>query len=141
MRIVRDETGRRYFLRKRSRDQWLLRDLETGETTYRDPEALEFVDGESPLTIAAATVPEPMRTVVTAVATERTLGLLVEIDRDGPLAVRTMLDRYDFCERDLHGTLGEFRAAGLLEERQIAGEAGYGTTTLASEALATLQGE
>ena len=139
MRIVRDETGRRFFLIKRSTEQWLLRDPNTGETTYRDPVELEFVGGESALSIAAGTLPNPMRTLVTAVATERTLGLLVELDRDGPLAVRTMLDRYDFCESDLHGILAEFRAAGLIEEQEIAGEGGYATTAVASDALERLQ--
>lgn len=138
MRTVQDGDGQIYLLLKRSADGWLVRDPETGQETYRSPAALEVRDEESPLSVAANAVSQPVRAVLTAVRTERSLGLLLELDRDGPLSVRTMLDRYEYCESDLHGRLAEFRVAGLIEERRVAGERGYGTTALAGEGLSHL---
>jgi hypothetical protein len=135
---VEDEDGNRYLLLKRSSDSSLVRDPETGERQHLPNDRLEIRPEESALSTAAESVPESVRTLVTAVHETRTLGLLVELDATGPLAVRTLLDCSDFCESDLHGLLAELRAAGLIAETTVAGERGYETTELASEALDVL---
>lgn len=139
MRTVRDGDGRRYVLLKESGELSLVRDPASGERRHVPTETLERVDGESPLETAAGTVPESVRRVLTAVRDERALGLLIELDRRGPLAVRTLLSATDLCESDLHGLLAEFRAAGLITERQVTGERGYDTTERASDALDSLR--
>lgn len=137
MRTVEHE-GRRYLLVKQSADSSLVRDPTTGEERYLPTDELS-VTGESPLEVAAASVPEAPRRVLTAVRDERTLGVLVELEERGPLSVREVLGAYDLCESDLHGVVGELRAAGLVTETEVDGERGYGTTALASEGLASLR--
>lgn len=100
---------------------------------------MRTVDGESPLEAAARAVPAPVRTVISAVHDDRALGLLLEIDARGPIAVRDLVMRYDACESDLHGMLGEFRAAGLIEEARVAGERGYDTTEEGEAAVSFLR--
>jgi len=139
MRTVRDAAGDRYLLLKESAESSLLRDPETGATVHRPNDELEAVDGESPLVTAAESVAPAVRRVLTATHDDRSLGLLLEIDRRGAVAVTTLLDSYDLCESDLHGLLGEFRAAGLLEETTVAGVRGYRTTETAATALDSLQ--
>lgn len=141
MRTVKDGSGTHYLLVKRSGEEWLVRDPDTGRETYRPATDFELVEDRSPLAVTATAVPESVRAVLTGVRTEQSLGLLVALDRHGPLSVRSMLDRFEFCESDLHGQLAEFRAAGLIEERRVAGERGYATTATATEAIATLTGD
>jgi hypothetical protein len=142
MRTVRDADGDRYLLVKRSGESSLVRDPATGEERYRPNEALEAVD-ESALAAAAAAVPAPVRRACTAIRSDESLGLLLEIDRCGPIGVRALLSEYDRCESDLHGLLGEFRAAGLIEEADVAGELGtergYATTETGSAAVRLLR--
>jgi len=138
MRTVEDDAGDRYILLKESGESSLVRDPETGERRHVANDDLEPVVGESPLATAAGAVPEPVRTLLTAVPDERALGLLLELEERGPLAVRALL-AYDLCESDLHGLLAEFRAAGLVVETEVAGERGYATTDRASEGLARLR--
>jgi hypothetical protein len=140
MQTVRTEDGREYLLLKRSQESSLVRDPATGEQRHLPNEAVEPV-GASPLETAAQSVPAPARRVLTAVHSERALGLLLELDRRGPVAVRDLLGSYDCCESDLHGLLGEFRAAGLVEEAPVGGQAGYAATDRASEGLARLREE
>ena len=137
MRTVEHE-GRRDLLVKQSAESSLVRDPTTGEERYLPTDELS-VTGESPLEVAAASVPEAPRRVLTAVRDERTLGVLVELEERGPLSVREVLGAYDLCESDLHGVVGELRAAGLVTETEVDGERGYETTDLASEGLATLR--
>lgn len=139
MRTVRDESGRHYLLVKESAESSLVRDPETGAERHVPNADLEPVDGASPLSTAAAAVPDAVRTVVTAAHDDRALGLLVELDDRGPLSVPELLDAYDLCESDLHGLLGEFRAAGLLTEATVHGRRGYDATETTSEALAVLR--
>jgi len=87
---------------------------------------------------AAGAVPEAVRTAVTAAHDDRALGLLVELNRRGPLSVPDLLDSYDLCESDLHGLLGEFRAAGLVQEAEVFGQRGYDATETASDAVELL---
>lgn len=137
MRAVEHE-GEQYLLIKRSSDSSLVRDPETGTERYLPNDELT-VTGDSPLSIAARSVPEPQRRVLTAVHSERLLGLLIELDTDGPLSVRELLDRYDLCESDLHGHVAELRAAGLVREAERYGERGYATTELAHEGIEALR--
>ena len=139
MRTVRDADGRRYLLVKRSSESSLVRDPETGREEYLTNDDLSPAEGVSPLEAAATGVPEPVRRVLTAAHTERALGLLVELSDRGPLAVRDLLAAYDLCESDLHGLLAEFRAAGLVREREVAGERGYDATETTREAVAALR--
>lgn len=134
MRTVKDESGRRYVLLKESADSSRVRDPETGEERYVRNDRLEPVEGESALDVAASSVPEPIRRVLSAVPDDRALGLLVEIDGRGPLAVRDLLE-FELCESDIHGLVGELRAAGLIDEVEIDGERGYDTTATTTEAL------
>jgi hypothetical protein len=140
MRTVRDTDGARYLLVKRSSDATLVRDPETGAEQYLPNDELTEAEGVSALTVAASGVPESVRRVVTAAHTEDALGLLVELVDRGPLPVRDLLSAYDLCESDLHGLLAEFRAAGLIRERDAAGERGYEATETTREAVATLRG-
>lgn len=139
MRTV-EHDGDRYLLVKRSGESSLVRDPETGEERYL-PNGELVATGDSPLTVAARAVPEAAREVLTAVHSERTLGALLELDERGPLSVREILGSYDLCESDVHGTFAELRAAGLVEEADVAGERGYAATELASEGLEALRGD
>lgn len=138
MRTVRDESGKRYVLVKESGESSRVRDPETGEERYVSNARLEHVEGESALATTARAVPDPIRRLVSATRSDRELGLLLDIDARGPVPVRALLE-YDLCESDLHGVLGEFRAADLLEEVDHEGERGVRTTGTASEALESLR--
>ena len=140
MQTVRDDEGRVYLLLKRSSDSSKVRDPGTGEERYLPNDDLAHVSGESPLEAGARAVPDPVRTVVGAAGNDRALGLLVELAARGPLSARQLLDDYDMCESDLHGTLVEFRLAGLVEEADVFGERGYELTDEAREAVAFLTG-
>lgn len=124
MQTVETADGTRYLLLKRSSESSLVRDPETGEERYVSNDSLERID-RSPLETAAVGVPAPVRRLVTSVPDSRALGLLLEIDSRGPMSVRALLTEYDLCESDLHGLIGEFRAAGLIEETDVDGERGY----------------
>lgn len=141
MRTVRDESGKRWLLVKRSADASRVRDPETGAERYVENDRLEPVDGASVLETVADGVPESVRRITTAVHDDRSLGLLIDLVDRGPLAVRTLLDVDDFCESDLHGRLAEFRAAGLVNETTVAGERGYEATDLARKGVTALRSE
>ncbi|MHC3438757.1 DUF7346 family protein [Natrialbaceae archaeon A-gly3] len=128
MRTVRDEEGTRYLLLKRSSSASLVRNPVTGETRYLENERLTAEDDVSDLETIAAAVDDPVRRLLVSVHDEETLGLLIDLSERGPTAARTLLDRYDFCESDLHGRLAECVAAGLLEEADVYGERGYRVT-------------
>ncbi|MFC6826284.1 DUF7346 family protein [Halopelagius fulvigenes] len=138
MQTVRDDAGKRYLLVKRSGESSRIRDPETGEERYRSNDELTF-EGVSPLVTAADAVPDSVRRVLTATHDDRSLGLLVELADRGPLSVAELLDAYDLCESDLHGLLGEFRAAGLLTETRVHGERGYDATETTRDAVSRLR--
>lgn len=138
MRTVRDESDTHYVLIKQSSDASLVRDPETGVEKHIPNEDIVAVDGASPLATAATAVPEAVRTVVTAVHDDQTLGLLVELDARGPLPAADLVSSTDLCESDFVGLVTELRAAGLLAETTVAGEPGYETTETAAEALDVL---
>ena len=83
--------------------------------------------------------PEPVQTVITAVHDRQAFALLQELDVDGPTAVTTLLSEYEYCERELHGLLAEFQAAGLVTEVTVTGTRGYRTTDTATTALRHLR--
>jgi hypothetical protein len=141
MQTVEDTNEKRYLLLKRSGESSLVRDPGTGEERYVENSALSPVAGASPLETAANEVPSELRRFLRGVHDDRTLGLLILLDSQGPLPVRELLEFDSLCESDFHGTIAELRAAGLLEEREIAGERGYATTDAAETALFSLRGE
>ncbi len=133
-----EHDGKRYLLVKSSGKSSLVRDPETGRERYLPNDELT-VTGESPLSVAASAVPEPRRRVLVAVHSEDVLGLLLELDAEGPLSAREILGRYDLCESDLHGRITELRAAGLVQAADINGERGYAATELAREGIRGLR--
>ncbi|EMA65809.1 hypothetical protein C461_13951 [Halorubrum aidingense JCM 13560] len=140
MQTVRDGDGETYLLVKRSAESSRVRDPATGEERYVDNDQLVVVDGESPLSTAASGVPAPVRRVLRAVHSDRTLGLLAVVVDEGPISVIELLDAADMCESDLHGTVAELRAAGLLDEADVGGRRGYAATDTAVEGLGLLRG-
>ena len=138
MDTVRTADGTRYLLLKRSSDASLVRDPTTGDERYIENERLERISDNAPLETVARTVPDAVRRVLSAVSNDRALGLLLVIDRRGPIAISDILELSDLCESDVNGLLSEFRAAGLVEPKSIIGVPGYATTELASEGLAVL---
>lgn len=139
MKTVQDDAGKRYLLLKRSDSASLVRDPTTGNECYIRNDRLESVEDESPLETTAGTVSDPVRTLLTNVHDEETLGLLVELADRGPLGVRTLLEADDCCESDLHGRLTVLTTAGLLEETEVAGERGYRVTETCETALEVIR--
>lgn len=138
MQTVRDDRGRTYLLVRRSSESSLVRDPSTGDERYVESRRLEPVD-DSVLETAATAVPEDVRRVLRVAGTDRSLGLLLELDRIGPAGVPALLESYDLCERDLHGLLAAFRVQGLVEETTVDGVSGYHVTDEAADALAVLR--
>lgn len=127
MRTVQTPDGTTYLLLKESSDSSLVRDPRTGEEEFIPNDDLEPVD-DAPLVTVASAVPGPVRALVTATHSERTLGLLVDLHQHGARSVRGMLETHDLCESDLLGAITEFRAASLVAETDVAGERGYELT-------------
>ncbi|MFC5970178.1 hypothetical protein ACFPYI_02425 [Halomarina salina] len=141
MRTVHDDDGRRYLLLKRSSESSLVRDPTTGEERYLPNDDLTADEEDTDaLGLAAAAVPDTVRRVLSACRDDRSLGLLLELDRRGPVPARALME-YDLCESDVLGLVGEFRAAGLVVEADVGGERGYDVTDDAREALAVLRSE
>lgn len=134
MRIVEDEAGRRYLLKKRSAESSLVCAVDTGKKRYLANDRLTVVDGVDPIVVAAATVPQDVRHELPTVHDEHALGLLVLLAQQ-PRPVRTILNVTDLCESDLLGIATELRAAGLIRETTVEGERGYAATDAAQEAL------
>ncbi|KDS92015.1 hypothetical protein FK85_10720 [Halorubrum saccharovorum] len=140
MQTVRDTAGETYLLVKRSAESSRVRDPATGEERYVDNDELSVVDGESPLATAASGVPASVRQTIRAIRDDRSLGLLAVVVDEGPIAAIDLLDAADMCESDLHGAIAEFRAAGLIDEAEVAGRRGYEATSVAVEAMGLLRG-
>ena len=134
MRTVQTPDGTTYLLLKESSESSLVRDPRTGEEEFLPNEDLEPVD-EAALVTAASAIPDPVRALITATHTERTLGVLVDLHHHGPRAARGMLSVHDLCESDLLGAITEFRVAGLVDETTVAGERGYELTEEGAAAL------
>jgi hypothetical protein len=132
-----EHDGERYLLLKPSTDTSLVRDPETGETRHLPTDELTAT-GDPPLAIAATRVPDVTRRLVAGVHSEAALGLLVELDERGPIAVRDLLANTERCESDIHGLVGELRAAGLVAEADVDGQHGYRLTNPGRAGLRTL---
>ncbi|GAB3702583.1 DUF7346 family protein [Halorubrum pallidum] len=141
MQTVRDADGQTYLLVKRSAESSRVRDPATGEERYVDNDEVSVVAGESPLATAAGGVPAPVRQILRAVHDDRSLGLLAIVVDDGPLPVIDLLDTAEMCESDLHGTVSELRAGGLIDETEVAGRRGYEATAVAAEGMALIRDE
>ncbi len=137
MRAVEGPEGT-YLLVKRSGESSLVRDPETGAERYVPNDELEPA-GEDPLSLAAGGVSEGARALVRGCHDESTLGLLLELERRGPLPVRELLDLGESCESDLNGLLAELRVAGCIEETEVVGERGYRVPENVGDALAALR--
>lgn len=138
MRTVRADDGSRYLLRKRSSDASLVVDPATGEERYLDNDRLEPRD-ESPLQAVGATVSDDSKEVI-GVSHETALGLLVVLDRRGPIAAVDLVEFTELCESDLNGLLAELRAAGLVESVSDP-VLGYETTRVAQAKLSGARSE
>ncbi|MFP4626589.1 MAG: DUF7346 family protein [Natronomonas sp.] len=139
MRIVKFE-GDRYLLLKRSTSSSLVYDPVSGDRRYLPNHELNISDvsghggsGESFLNRISELGP------LGSITNDATLEILFEIETNGPLPARVLLDRFDRCESDLHGIISELRAAELVTEIDLPGGRGYQTTTRASEALDRLR--
>jgi hypothetical protein len=139
MRAV-EGPGGTYLLVKRAGESSLVRDPETGEERYVPNDDLEPA-GEDPLTLAAAGVTDGARALLRGCHDDATLGLLLELDRRGPLPVRELLSLGETCESDLNGLLAELRAAGCVEETEVGGERGYRVSEGVSAALSALRAD
>jgi len=135
LRIVEDDEGTEYVLLKESAESSLVRDPETGERRHLPTESLDYVADLGPLEAAARRLSDPPPELLRTVPDDRTRGLLVELEGNGPTAARTLLGSYGLCESDLHGTLAELQAGGLIAETTVAGERGYEVTDRARELL------
>ncbi len=135
MQTVVDAEGTHYLLVKRSSDASLVRDPETGSEQYINSDQLSVVDGESPLVTAASAIDPAVRRLLSAAHDDRSLGLIIELVDRGPCSTLALLEGYGLCESDLHGLLGEFRAAGLAKEATAQGRRGYDATDLARQAV------
>lgn len=114
MRTVRADDGAQYLLRKQSGDASLVRDPATGEERYIDTDRLELRGESPPLETIGATVPDDTRAEI-GVTDDRALGLLVVLDRHGPIAAVDLVGFTELCESDLNGLLTGLRAGGLVE--------------------------
>lgn len=139
MRTVETPDGERHLLLSTTDGTARIRDPETGAERSVDADSVDPVT-DSPLSVAAGGVPEPVRRALTAVHDERTLGVLVTLVDAGPTAVVDLLSYSGLCESDFNGLFGELRAAGLVTESEIAGERGYEATETAEEAVELLRG-
>ncbi|OIB58680.1 DUF7346 family protein [Natrialba sp. SSL1] len=139
MTTVQDDTGKRYLLLKRSEHASLVRDPQTGDECYVQNDRLNAVDAADELDPVAQAVSSPVRTLLTTVHDEATLSLLISLADEGPLDIRTILDRTTLCESDLHGRLTILTGADLLTETDIGGERGYRLTDTCDAALETIR--
>ena len=130
MRTV-EHDGDSYLLVKRSEESSLVRDPETGEERYL-PNGELVAAGGSSLALSARRVPEPTRRLLTAVRSERALGVLLELDERGPLSVRTVLGEYDLCESDLTGCSASSGPRGWSPRRRSTANVATGSPTAAA---------
>lgn len=135
MPTVEDPDGRRYVLLKESADASLVRDLQTGERSYKPNEDLRTVEEADVLREAARSVPRPVRHLFGGIPDERALGLVILLAEVGPTSARGLLEETTYCESDLFAVLRELEAAGLLEARGADREREYVVTDETRNAL------
>ena len=115
METVEDQAGDRYLRLKRSATSSLVYDPITDTHTHRPNVELTVIDGTSPLTTAARTVPAPVRRLIRSVHSDETVGLLVALDAADGMNAADVLARTTFCESDLYATLRNLEAGDLIE--------------------------
>jgi|AntRauTorcE11898_2_1112593.scaffolds.fasta_scaffold33982_2 hypothetical protein len=130
MRVVTDGNCH-YVLQRIVDDDCHVRTLPSGETTTMPTASLSPADTDA----ALGTVDDNL---VDDVGSNAAAGLLLELVVDGPTSARGLLDRFDVCESDLHGTVAELRAAGLIEPTTVYGERGYRAIIDGSQRLESL---
>jgi len=135
---VRDNEGTEYQLLKRAETSSLVRDPTTGDTRYLPNDRLELLEELSTHERQALSVHEAVRTLVRVVPDDATLGLVIDIAENGPVATRELLAVSDRCESDLNGQLTLLTATGILEQTTVAGERGYAATTAGEYAVSVL---
>lgn len=138
MKTVEDDTGRRYVVTKEASESSRVLDVATGDERYVENDRLTTLDTRAPLETVAETLPPAARTLITAIHDDRSLGLLIYLDTQSPVSVRTILEQTTFCESDVHGRLGEFHAAGLVDETTVGGERAYTATDTTRDVLEAL---
>jgi len=139
MRTVRDADGDRYILLKESAESSRVRDPGPARSATSRTRNSNRSTASRPWRQLRTPFPRLPGAWSLPSRTGGRSGLLVEIDGRGPLDVHVLLDAYDLCESDLHGLLAEFRAAGLVEETDVAGRRGYRITDDGHDALARLR--
>lgn len=136
MRLVRDASGRVNVVRSRGTEELTIVDPVTGAERTVSATTVAPVADESELHLVADAIPTPIEPPLATVGDPRALGILGVLEAAGPLPATTMLAFESLCESDLHGIVGELRAAGLVEEAIVDGRRGYRTTQAAEDALA-----
>ncbi|MFB6353238.1 MAG: hypothetical protein ABEJ92_04055 [Halobacteriales archaeon] len=139
MRTVEDPDGNRYLLLERAPGSSRVRDLESGEDRELPTDELVAVPDAPPVETAASSLSSATRRFVTAVPDSRALGLLVALEAADGLAARVLLAAGGYCESDLNGLMSELRAADLVTETTVDGEAGYRLTDEAAAVVRALQ--
>jgi len=139
MRVVRDGAGRINVVRERSDEQRVLVDPATGtERTVSAADVVPVVD-EPELELVASALPDPTDSPLASIGDARARGILGVLEAAGPLPATMLLAFESLCESDLHGTVGELRAAGLVAETTVDGHSGYRMTETAARTLADLR--
>ncbi|MFW6017272.1 MAG: DUF7346 family protein [Halapricum sp.] len=132
MRLISD--GETYGILQRSDDgECRLRALPEGTVTTRPCSELTPVDPGTFIEAFDVSVDasDPRE------RSSRALALLLELAISGAASARQLLDRFDSCESELHGTASELRASGLIEPTTVYGERGYRTTDAARDVIST----
>jgi hypothetical protein len=127
MRIAVDSEGHPHLLRSSSGGSTRITDLRTGADTSTDTVSL-FEPEDSSLAVVAQGLSIPEGSNESVGPSKRARGLLGLLAVAGPLGGRELIDLADCCESDLHGTLGELAAGGLVERTTVHGERGYDVT-------------
>lgn len=138
-RTVEDPDGNRYVLEEHEEPESRVFDPASGTRQQLPTDDLTPVDEPPQLAAMARSLGPGSVFRFDGVHDERSLGLVLELERRGPSAVRTLLDMTTLCESDLHGYLGELQAGGLIREETVHGERGYALTETAMSRLSELR--
>ncbi|MCU4718260.1 DUF7346 family protein [Halapricum hydrolyticum] len=132
MRLVSD--GEAYCIHRRSSGgECRVRELSDGAVTTRPCSELTPVDPGG----FAERFDVPIGVSGPRERSGRALALLLELAIGGAASVRQLLDRFDACESELHGTATELRAAGLIETTTVHGQRGYRATEATRDEIST----
>lgn len=140
-RTVEDADGNRFVLEEHAKPESRVFDPATGTRRELPTEDLAPVEETPHLAAMARSLGPGSVFQFDGVHDERSLGLVLELERRGPTAVRTLLDITELCESDLHGYLGELQAGGLVRETTVQGERAYELTETATSRLSGVRNE